>query len=84
MAIGGTWAFFALPETKGRTLEEMAAIFGDDDDVVVYMKDIHVDHTTHELVVDHQRGTDGLGRVVTEIQKPDVVHSEHAAAGNKE
>ena len=48
-------------------LEELAAIFGDDDEIVVYMKDIHVDHTTHQLVVDKQRGTAELGRVVTEL-----------------
>jgi len=48
-------------------LEELAAIFGDDDEIVVYMKDIHVDHTTHQLVVDKQRGTAEFGRVVTEL-----------------
>jgi hypothetical protein len=31
------------------------------------MKDIHVDHTTHQLVVDRQKGTAELGRVVTEL-----------------
>lgn len=61
------WAYFVLPETKGVPLEELAAIFGDDDEIVVYMKDIHVDHTTHQLVVDHLKGSDGLHRVVTEL-----------------
>ena len=67
MAIGVVWAFFVLPETKGVPLEELAAIFGDDDEIVVYMKDIHVDHNTHQLVVDHKKGTAELGRVVTEL-----------------
>lgn len=67
MAVGGTWAYFVLPETKNVPLEELAAIFGDHDEVVVYMRDIHVDHTTHQLVVDRQKGTDELGRVVTEL-----------------
>lgn len=67
MAIGVVWAYFTIPETKGVPLEELAAIFGDDDEIVVYMKDIHVDHNTHQLVVDHMRGTDEVGRVVTEL-----------------
>jgi len=67
MAVGIVWAYFVLPETKGVPLEELAAIFGDDDEIVVYMKDIHVDHTTHQLVVDKQKGTAELGRVVTEL-----------------
>lgn len=55
MAIGVVWAIFYLPETKGRTLEEMAVIFGDDEDVVVLLKDIHVDHTTHQVVAERER-----------------------------
>lgn len=55
MFFGCIWGYFYLPETKGRTLEEMAVVFGDDEDVVVYMKDIHVDHTTHELIVEKER-----------------------------
>lgn len=66
-AIGVVWAFFVLPETEGVPLEELAAIFGDDDEIVVYMKDIHVDHNTHQLVVDRQKGTEELGRVVAEL-----------------
>ncbi len=54
MFFGLIWGYFYLPETKGRTLEEMAIVFGDDEDVVVYMKDIHVDHATHRLVVERE------------------------------
>lgn len=49
MALGVVWCIFYLPETKGRTLEEMAVVFGDDEDVVVLLKDIHVDHHTHTV-----------------------------------
>lgn len=49
MALGVVWCIFYLPETKGRTLEEMAVVFGDDEDVVVLLKDIHVDHRTHTV-----------------------------------
>jgi hypothetical protein len=68
--VGVIWAYFVVPETKGVPLEELAAIFGDDDEIVVYMKDIHVDHKTHQLVVDKQKGTEELGKVVTELHGP--------------
>jgi hypothetical protein len=89
--VGVIWAYFTLPETKGIPLEELAAIFGDDDEIIVYMKDIHLDHTTHQLVVDRQKGTSELGRVVTELHglpkaskddveaSPTADHSEKAA-----
>lgn len=79
MAVGIVWAWFYIPETKGVPLEELAALFGDDDEIVVYMKDIHVDHNTHELVVDKQRGVNELGRVVTEFHGP-----SHHKAGVEE
>ena len=71
------WAYFVIPETKGRPLEELAAIFGDDDEIVVYQKDIHLDQNTHELVVDKMKGSDKLGRVVTELHKPHSDYIEH-------
>jgi hypothetical protein len=76
------WAYFVIPETKGVPLEELAAIFGDDDEIVVYMKDIHLDHTTHQLVVDHQRGTNELGRVVTEFHPSGKHHEKPAQVGD--
>ncbi|KAH0842641.1 MFS transporter, SP family, sugar:H+ symporter [Fonsecaea pedrosoi] len=54
--LGGIVAFFVIPETKGLPLEEISAIFGDTDEVVVYSEDIHVDHQTHDLVVDVHTG----------------------------
>ncbi|KAK5447998.1 hypothetical protein LTS15_009022 [Exophiala xenobiotica] len=39
------WIFF--PDTKGKSLEEIAALFGDDDLVVVYARDIHIDEQSH-------------------------------------
>jgi len=52
--LGGAWAWFFLPETKGVPLEEMAALFGDTDEVMIFSEDIHLDQTTHDLVVDRQ------------------------------
>ena len=85
MAIGVVLAFFVLPKTKGFPLEELAAIFGDDDEIVVYMKDIHVDHTTHQLVINHQKGTAGIGQVVTELHgrpRPAVKRSREVLSSN--
>jgi hypothetical protein len=67
--LGAIWAWFFLPETKGVPLEEIAALFGDRDEVMIFSEDIHVDHTTHELVVDtHGARADGgiTHRVATE------------------
>lgn len=34
--VGCFWIYFTFPETKGLPLEEVAALFGDADDVAVY------------------------------------------------
>lgn len=39
------WLFF--PDTKGLPLEEVAAIFGDEDEVAVYQRDIDIDDAHH-------------------------------------
>jgi len=77
--LGGIGSYFLLPETKGIPLEEMAKIFGDTEDVVVWSKDLRIDHNTHELVVDKN----GLEHVTThqgvnsEIEKAVTEHHEH-------
>lgn len=78
--LGGILAFFYIPETKGVPLEEIAAIFGDADEVMVFSENIHIDHTTHDLVVDtHTGATVGekgngddniIQKVATEAGKP--------------
>lgn len=63
----GTVIFaFVLPETKGIPLEEMAKLFGDTDDIMVYAEDIHIDHNTHDLVVEAHGEKNGLVHVATE------------------
>ena len=47
----------------------MAKIFGDTD-IAVYSDDIHVDHNTHELVVEAHDGSH-VQRVATEAGVPD-------------
>jgi len=53
--IGGIimWIFF--PDTNGLPLEEVAAIFGDVDEVAIYQADIQVDHNTHTIIVKSER-----------------------------
>jgi hypothetical protein len=66
---------FALPETKGRPLEEMAVLFGDAEEIMIYSEDIHVDYTSHEVVVG-PLGATSLGRVAIELAAPAVEKSE--------
>ena len=54
--MGFFWLLWVLPETKGLPLEEVAALMGDEDQVVVYRQDIHVDTKTHEVVLDTHEG----------------------------
>lgn len=44
------WIWF--PDTNGLPLEEVAAIFGDADEVAIYQREIEVDFATH-TIVDH-------------------------------
>lgn len=53
--LGFFWTYFFVPETKGVPLEEMAAVFGDADDVAVWVRDINFRPGTHEL----QRAEEG-------------------------
>lgn len=63
--------FFILPETKNIPLEELSAIFGDEDEVVLYSRDIMIDNNTHKLVLNtHTEGAD-LVREITEFYKSD-------------
>lgn len=64
---------FFFPDTKGVPLEEIAAIFGDADEVAIYQRDIEIDHTTHDIIThDHDRETEKVATGVME----DVKHSE--------
>ena len=58
-----------IPETKGVPLEEIAALFGDQEEVVIFSANIHVDHNTHELVVDTPGGAAVNGVVTQKCEK---------------
>jgi MFS family permease len=71
--IGTIFVWWFLPETKNIPLEEMAKLFGDTEDIAVFADDIHVDHNTHELVVDKHDGGNEMHRVVTEAGVPEKI-----------
>lgn len=41
--------WFTFPNTKGLPLEEVAAIFGDADEVAVYQRDIHLSDSNDDF-----------------------------------
>jgi sugar porter (SP) family MFS transporter len=78
--LGSIWAYVYIPETKGVPLEELAQLFGDEDEVVVYLRDVHIDRNTHELIMSRHNGGDNeLSRVVTELHKRNAVTVENAS-----
>jgi hypothetical protein len=79
-AVGFVLLYWAVPETKGIPLEEIAALFGDKEDIMVYQAQIHVDHTTHKLVIE-DRGSEieTAQRQTEQKERPvqrDVIHRE--------
>jgi hypothetical protein len=72
--LGTVWIILALPETKGLPLEEIAAIFGDTEDIMVYSADIHINHTTHQLEVGaHNADEAGGEHVGTVAMEPNNI-----------
>ncbi|EXJ74111.1 uncharacterized protein A1O5_02405 [Cladophialophora psammophila CBS 110553] len=67
------WIWF--PDTNGLPLEEVAAIFGDEDEVAIYQRDLEVDFTTH-TVVDH--------RTMEAVKSTEVAHYEAASPAESE
>ena len=57
--IGGFVVLFTFPDTRFLPLEEIAAIFGDTDEVAIYQAEIEVDHNTHGIVDHHGEKAEG-------------------------
>jgi len=51
--IAGISVLVFFPDTKGKPLEEIAAIFGDEDEVAIYQSQIRVDNTTQAVFGHH-------------------------------
>jgi hypothetical protein len=59
MSVGFVVFYFVLPETKGVPLEEIAAIFGDKDEVVCYLENLHIDDQTCNFTADDEMASKG-------------------------
>ena len=72
-----------LPETRNIPLEEIAKIFGDEDQIAVYSESLYVDSNTHQLVLDMRTGAgEGMTQTVTKDGTnagTEYKHREHAA-----
>ena len=75
--VGGIIFYFLLPETRGIPLEEIAKIFGETDDIMVFSEDLHVDRNTHELVIEEHNNPAGLTHVATEQGRTSISHEKH-------
>ena len=69
-SIGGILMWIYFPDTLGLPLEEVAAIFGDADEVAVYQRDIAIDFQT-KTIVDRRVSADGKM-----IKEPQANHLE--------
>jgi hypothetical protein len=63
--VGGIVYYFILPETKGVPLEEIAKIFGETEEVMVFSEDMHWDHNTHELKIGTHGHPEAIEHVAT-------------------
>ena len=55
------WIYLYIPETKGVPLEEIAALFGDPNEVAIFSKNIQLNRETHELIINkHDNVTAGV------------------------
>ena len=57
-----------IPETKGVPLEEVAQIFGDRDEVVVFTEDIQVGLIENELMVKEHHGGAVVDNIKNEVE----------------
>jgi hypothetical protein len=65
------WIWF--PNTLGIPLEEVAALFGDADEVAIYQREIEIDVATHTIVDHHGRA----------LSKSEAVEAAHHVEKDK-
>jgi hypothetical protein len=82
--LGFTYMCFKVPETKGIPLEEVAKLFGDDGEVEVFARDIHIDAKTHELTVNTHVSGSEIIKVVSEPCNVEHVEKDTEKADTKE
>ena len=64
--------FFFFPNTSGLPLEEVAALFGDADEVAVYQREIEIDQNTL-VVIDHSDEKKGIETNIIEEHQMETV-----------
>lgn len=64
--------WFLFPDTNGLPLEEIAAIFGDEDEVAIYQREIEIDHNTHAIVDHHLNGEKPVGSTIEQSEVLDI------------
>lgn len=68
--------YFTIPETKGIPLEEVAKLFGDDGEVEIFARDIHIDATTHEVSAETHAGSSELLKRASEPSNVEHVETD--------
>jgi hypothetical protein len=68
--------WFYFPDTNGLPLEEVAAIFGDADEVAIYQRDLEVDFATHTIVDRHHHESKAVDAAHVETD-------ENSSSGNE-
>ncbi|KIY02796.1 uncharacterized protein Z520_01261 [Fonsecaea multimorphosa CBS 102226] len=76
-SLGGLLILFKWPDTRGLPLEEVAALFGDADEVAVYQREIEFDGGTH-TVIDHHNEKGAIG---VAVEQEDVGRREETSSG---
>ncbi|KAH0841819.1 hypothetical protein Z517_06639 [Fonsecaea pedrosoi CBS 271.37] len=71
--LGAICIILFFPDTMGKPLEEIGALFGDEDEVAVYQRDIVLD-ANRNVLVDHAHGDDVIDDVM--LEKEGKVHAE--------
>lgn len=71
MAIGSGLYWYWIPETKGVPLEELAAIFGDTDEVKVYSNDLFIGSNNEVIFEDRvvEKKTLPDGKAAVEVHE---------------
>ncbi|KIX03849.1 uncharacterized protein Z518_07402 [Rhinocladiella mackenziei CBS 650.93] len=78
VSVGFVVMWIYIPETKGLPLEEVAAVFGDKDEVMLYLRDIQVDQDSDKLQVHRFENDKELTRIVTEATENQSMRAREA------
>lgn len=78
--LGAIWAYFFIPETKGLPLEEVAAIFGDREEIAVYSDEINVEG---EVIEDGHADRQLNGNGILKNGATEAIEKEKAEGAGK-